>query len=100
MLVVSLTASQLQPLVRKENANCTQLGVYLGVSLARLQELEKQSTSKRSPKVCFMEMCQLWLEEDKKDRKWSVVFKALEQQSNRRLKMQLERKYKGDDTGE
>ena len=69
------------------------------MSLARLHVLEQQSTSKRSPTVCFREMCELWLEEDKKDRKWSVVFKALERQSNIRLKMQLEKKYKGDDTG-
>ena len=100
VLVVSLTDSQLQQLVRKENANCTQLGVHLDISLDRLHVLEQQSTSKRSPRICFMEMCELWLEEDEKDRKWSVVFKALEQQSNRRLKMQLEGKYKGDDTGE
>ena len=99
MLVVSLTASQLQPLVRKENANCTQLGVYLDIPLARLHVLEQQSTTKRPPKVCFTEMCELWLEEDEEDRKWSVVFKALEQQNNNRLKMQLERKYKENDTG-
>ena len=100
VLVVSLTASQLQPLVRKENANCTQVGVYLDISLDRLHELERQSMTKRSPTVCFREMCELWLKEDEKDRKWSVVFKALEQQSNRRLKGQLEKTYKRDDTGE
>ena len=99
MLVVSLTASQLQPLVRKENANCTQVGVYLDISLDRLHVLERQSMTKRPPTVCFREMCELWLKEDEKDRKWSVVFKALKQLNNNRLKMQLERKYRGDDTG-
>ena len=98
-MVVSLTASELQSLVEKENANCTQVGVHLDIPRARLHELEQQSTTKRPPTVCFMEMCELWLEEDEKDRKWSVVFKALEQQNNNQLKMQLERKYRGDDTG-
>ena len=100
MLAVSLTAGQLQPLVEKENANCTQLGVHLDIPLARLHELEQQSTTKRPPKECFGEMCEQWLKEDAKNRKWSVVFKALEQQKNKRLKMQLEKNYRGDDTGE
>ena len=99
-MVVSLTADELQQLVENENANCTQLGVHLDISLDRLHVLEKQSMTKRSPTVCFMEMCQLWLKKDEKDKKWSVVFKALEQQRNRRLKKQLEDlNYKKDDTG-
>ena len=98
ILVVTLSASELQPLVRPENANCTQLGVFLDIPLARLHELEQQSMTK-APAECFREMCELWLKNEE-DRKWSVVFKALEQQSNRRLKIKLERKYKGDDTGD
>ena len=97
MLQVSLTADELLPLVREENANCTQVGVHLDIPLARLHELEHQSMTKKSPTVCFREMCALWLKGENK--KWSVVFKALEQQNNKRLKMQLEREYRGDDTG-
>lgn len=103
MLAVSLTANKLQPLVQEENANCTQIGVYLNISLASLHELELQSMARKPPRVCFGEMCELWLKEKKgEDKKWSVVFKALEQLSNNRLKMklQLEKKYKEDDTGE
>ena len=100
ILVVTLSASELQRLVRKENANCTQLGVYLDIPLARLHELERQSTLTLTPTVCFRKMCELWLMNKEEDRKWSVVFKALEQQNNSRLKMQLEKKYKGDDTGD
>ena len=99
-LVVSLSASELKQLVRKENVNCTQLGVYLDIPVARLHVLEQQSTTNRPPTVCFREMCELWLEGDEEDRKWSVVFTALEQQSNKLLKTKLEKKYKGDDTGE
>ena len=100
-MVVTLSASELQPLVRKENANCTKLGAHLGIPHARLHELgDQSSTTKRGPTVCFREMCKLWLKNKEEYRKWSVVFKALEQQNNKRLKMQLERKYKGDDTGD
>ena len=100
ILVVTLSASELQRLVRKENPNCIQLGVHLDIPFARLRELELQSSTKREPRVCFREMCEMWLKNEEEDRKWSVVFEALEQQNNKRLKMELERKYKGDDTGD
>ena len=100
ILVVTLSARELQRLVREENANCTQLGVLLDIPLTRLHVLEQQSMRRPTLEVIFRKMCELWLMNEEEDRKWSVVFKALEVQNNKRLKMQLESKYKGDDTGD
>ena len=47
-------------------------------------------------------MCDYWLHKqpkENKDRKWSEVYEALEQQGNRRLKAKLEKKYVADTTG-
>ena len=97
-MVVTLSVSDLQRLVRKESANCTRLGLYLGIPLATLEVLERQSQAP-SPTVKFRKMCELWLMNEE-DRKWSVVFKALKQRDNRRLEVQLKKRYKEDDTGD
>ena len=84
MNVVKLTAGQLEPLVREETANCTQLGIQLQIPFSRLQVLERQSKDKKPVIDCFTEMCQQWFK-DKKDRQWCEIYEALEQQGNRRL---------------
>ena len=97
-----MTAGQLEPLVREETANCTQLGVQLSIPLPKLKGLERQSRDKKPNKECFQEMCQQWMHDDQDkyvDRKWSEVYKALEQEGNRRLKANLEKKYAADTSG-
>ena len=96
---VSLNAAQLERLVREETIQCTSLGIQLKIPFPRLHVLEKQSMTKRTITHCFEEMCYYWLYENDEDRKWSEVYKALEQQGNRRLKAILEEKHKADTKG-
>ena len=99
MYAVRLSAAKLEPLVREESANCTQLGIHLEIPYSRLQDLEKESSDKKEIEECFKEMCQQWLQDKDEDRKWSEVFEALEQQGNMRLKAILEKEHKADTKG-
>ena len=102
IFTVTLTAGELEPLVREATPNCTQLGVQLSIPLPKLKDLELQSRDKKPIKKCFQEMCYQWLHDDQDkdvDRKWSEVYTALEQQGNRRLKANLEKKYAADTRG-
>lgn len=92
-ITVTLTAGELEPLVREETANCTQLGVQFDIPLPRLQVLEKQSKDEKSITDCFTEMCRHWLQKEDEDRKWSDVYKALELQGSQSLRAILEKKY-------
>ena len=97
-----MAAGKLEPLVREETPNCTQLGVQLSIPLPRLKDLERQSKDKKPIKECFQEMCYQWLHNDQDedvDRKWSEVYTALEEQGNRRLKANLVKKYAADTRG-
>ena len=94
-----MSVGQLEPLVREETANCTQLGIQLSIPRSRLQALKKEAMRKKPKKECFQEMCNQWLHNDQDedvDRKWSEVYEALEQQGNIRLKANLEKKYAAD----
>ena len=57
--------------------------------------------SRRRPVMdCFTEMCELWQKKPKKEKKWSVVYKALKQQDNMRLVRDLKDKgYRKDEEG-
>ena len=99
IFTVTLTAGKLEPLVREETPNCTQLGVQLSISLPRLNDLKQQSRDKKPSKECFQEMLQQWLQDKDVDRKWCEIYEALDQQGNRRLKADLEKKYAADTRG-
>ena len=102
IFTVTLTASELEPLVREETANCKKLGVQLKIPLPKLEDLERQSRDKKPSEECFQKMCYKWLHNDQDedvDRKWSEVYTALEKQENRRLKAILEKKYAADTRG-
>ena len=96
---VKLSAGQLEPLVREETANCTQLGIQLELPYSRLEDLEKESSDNRPSMECLEEMLQQWLQDIEEDRKWCEVYKALEQQGNRRLKAILEKEHNPETSG-
>ena len=78
MNVVKLTAGQLEPLVREETANCTQLGIQLEIPYSRLEDLENEASDNKPSMDCLEEMLQQWLQDIEEDRKWCEVYKALE----------------------
>ena len=96
---VKLSAGQLEPLVREETANCTQLGIQLELPYSRLEDLEKEASDNKPSMDCLEEMLQQWLQDIEEDRKWSEVYKALEQQGNRRLKAILEKEHSAATSG-
>ena len=97
-MAVSLSAAELEPLIQEERARCTELGIQLGISYPRLEEIEKDSKAKKPVSECFSKMCRAWLIEEEKERKWSEVFKALRQQKNNRLEASLKKTYREDET--
>ena len=99
MNAVKLSAGQLEPLVREETANCTQLGIQLELPYSRLEDLEKEASDNKPSMDCLEEMLQQWLQDIEEDRKWCEVYKALEQQGNRRLKAILEKEHSASTSG-
>ena len=93
MNAVKLSAGQLEPLVREETPNCTQLGIQLEIPYSRLEDLEKEASDNKPSMDCLEEMLQQWLQDIEEDRKWCEVYKALEQQGNKRLKAILEKEH-------
>ena len=98
-MTVSLSAAELEPLIQEERAKCTTLGIELGITYSRLEELEKDSKAKKPVTECFLKMCRVWLIEEETERKWSEVFKALRQQKNNRLEVSLKKTYGEHETG-
>lgn len=96
-LTVSLSAAKLGQLIKEERARCTSLGVQLDIPVSQLQDLQRNFIKPNTE--CFIEMWQKWFQEIDEDRKWYEVYEALEQQGNRRLKADLEKKHKADTKG-
>ena len=94
ILFASVTQNEyeLYRILQQEAANCTNLGVQLRIPLGTLRQLESHNATKKTISACFRDMCEFWLK-NAEDRRWEVVYKALEACGNRALKSQLEKKY-------
>ena len=89
---ISVTQNEyeLYQLLKQEAAGCTNLGVHLHIPLDTLKHLERHHATKKPIKDCFRDMCQFWLK-NAEDKRWKVLYKALDDCGNRALMAKLER---------